>query len=455
MVQISGRLPTTAQANYFIRQLKKLEQLRAIIVGASRAVEQVYDYSEGDDVIAPLEQFVWQIRSGQSDDTRAKGLGSFEIPSDNDPNTLLGDRYVCRGHACMFVGGSGMGKSTMAYQASICWALGKPFLGIKVTHPKGWLTSVHFQSEDEEGDIAEVRECSFSELKLTADEIALVNQRVIIITEKVLRGEEFIADMAVTATRLNADFVWINPLHAFLSGDIKDAKVVGDFCRGGLNAANRESKWAYMICHHTPKPQAQVGKDPKEKDWNEVMYEGAGSADLVNFCRAVIVLKATKDQGQFNLYLAKRGKKADVRIEKESESTGNLYLELTTKIPCRHSQNKITFPGRKKETHVMFWEGRDADKPVVKGGVRQNSGRKSDFADGEYLEMFPASNADPEDLMGINRRAVQQMQVSKFTLSRNKIRLTDEGYLQPFPNGGMKRTDKGDVCVNEYLKTRK
>lgn len=459
LTQISTRVPTTAQANYFISQVRKLHQLRTIITNATSAVERVYEYSGEDmsELVQPMEELVWKIRAIDNVESRARGIGSFEIPDEKDPATLLGDRYICRGHACLIVGGSGMGKSTIAYQASIAWALGRPFLGIAVTNEKGWLSSVHFQSEDEDGDIAEVRECVFQEMKLTAEERALVNERVTVITEKVLRGDAFIADMAVTATRLNADLVWLNPLHAFMKGDIKDAEAVGDFCRGGLNAANRDSKWAYMIVHHTPKPTRPQGNaDPKEREWNEVMYEGAGSADLVNFCRAVQVLKATKTEGDFNLYLAKRGKKADVRIEKESE-TGTQYIELVTKVPCRHSRNKITLPGRSKPIPVMYWEGRDADKPVEKGGARTTAGRKSEhpFIDGEFLGIFPASNAEPEDATAAMKLAKQQMVgVPPATIYRHKARLVTDGFLQPFPDNGMRRTHKGDVCVTEYLSKR-
>lgn len=457
LTQISSRVPTTSQAGYFISTVRKLAQRRAIIKGVNELMDKAYEGDDVTDLLHPIENFIWQVRASDNVESRARGIGSFEIPDEKDPATLLGDRYICRGHACLIVGGSGMGKSTIAYQASIAWALGRPFLGIAVTNEKGWLSSVHFQSEDEDGDIAEVRECVFQEMKLTAEERALVNERVTIITEKVLRGDAFIADMAVTATRLKADLVWLNPLHAFMKGDIKDAEAVGDFCRGGLNAANRESKWAYMIVHHTPKPtKPQGSSDPKEREWNEVMYEGAGSADLVNFCRAVQVLKATKTEGDFNLYLAKRGKKADVRIEKESES-GTQYIELVTKVPCRHSRNKITLPGRSKPIPVMYWEGRDADKPVEKGGARGGAGRKPEhlFIDGEFLGIFPASNAEPEDATAMMKLAKQQMVgVPPATIYRHKARLVADGYLQPFPDNGMRRTHKGDVCVTEYLSKR-
>ena len=458
LLQLSEKVPTTANVGYYIDSVRKKAILRKITAGAAAAMEAVKNYT-GEDVsemVSPIEEFVQVIRSSENGENRIRGIGNFAIPDEFDPNTLLGDRYICRGHACLIVGGSGMGKSTIAYQASILWALGKPFLGIAVTNVKGWLSSVHFQSEDEDGDIAEVRESVFFMLKLTKEEMALVNERVVIITEKVLRGEAFISDMAVTARKLKSDLVWINPLHAFMKGDIKDAEAVGKFCREGLNAANRDSLWAYMIPHHTPKPaQASAGKDPKEKEWNEVMYEGAGSADLVNFCRSVQVLKATKNEGEFNIYLAKRGKKADVRIEKESES-GCLQLELVTKIPCRHCKEKMPLPGRTKPINVMYWEGRAADMPtLVKiGGVRDNAGRKASTSNGDFLSAFPHSDTEGEDCAACIKTAGMQTSMSRQVLSKTKLRCIEEGLLQPLENGGIKRTRSGDLCVEEYLSNR-
>lgn len=457
LTRVSGRVPTTAGAAYFIEKVRSLASLRDIVHEATRAVEACYNYTGEDieDLLRPVEKFVWNVRSSHVRTNRVRSIMELTVPVENDPSTLLGDRYLCRGHAGMVVGGSGMGKSTLAYQASICWALGKPFMGIPVTAPKGYLVQVHFQSEDEDGDIAEVRECVMFALNLTDEERVLLSQRLFIITEKELRGEAFVADMAITAKKLGADIVWINPLHAFMKGDIKDAEAVGDFCRGGLNAANRDSQWAYIIVHHTPKPQNHAGRDPKEREWNEVMYEGAGSADLVNFCRAVQVLKATKTEGDFNLYLAKRGKKASVVVEKESES-GTPYFELTTKIPMRHAKGKILLLGRSKETNLLFWESRAPDAPPEKGGARNNAGRKpgKELNVPEFLSLFPGSNEEPGDVGALRKLAVQQMGVPKSTVYNKSVSLVDEGYLQPFPGGGMRRTKKGDASVEAYLERR-
>ena len=55
LTQISGRIPTTAQAQYFIDKVRELHLLRELIKVATSAVERCFDY-EGE-----LEQFIDQV----------------------------------------------------------------------------------------------------------------------------------------------------------------------------------------------------------------------------------------------------------------------------------------------------------------------------------------------------------------------------------------------------------
>ena len=58
--------------------------------------------------------------------------------------------------------------------------------------------------------------------------------------------------------------------------------------------------------HHPPKPKQDMGNGKATDD----AYYGAGSAELFNWSRAVIVLKPTKTHGFYELKLAKRGRRA-------------------------------------------------------------------------------------------------------------------------------------------------
>lgn len=57
LTQISGRVPTTAQASYFIEKVHELYILRELIKAATGAVENCYDYSGG------LSEFVEKVHS--------------------------------------------------------------------------------------------------------------------------------------------------------------------------------------------------------------------------------------------------------------------------------------------------------------------------------------------------------------------------------------------------------
>ena len=58
-----------------------------------------------------------------------------------DPGqTLLGDRYLCRGGSMLYVGRSGLGKSSSSAQADIQWSLGREAFGIAPAKPLNILT---------------------------------------------------------------------------------------------------------------------------------------------------------------------------------------------------------------------------------------------------------------------------------------------------------------------------
>jgi hypothetical protein len=59
---------------------------------------------------------------------------------------------------------------------------------------------------------------------------------------------------------------------------------------------------------------------------------------LVNWARAVIVLKPTDVEGEFELVLAKRGTRAGVMQEVQGETT--TFLQVTTKIAIKQRRNR-------------------------------------------------------------------------------------------------------------------
>ena len=81
-----------------------------------------------------------------------------EFDAENDPDNILGNRWLCKGGSCLFVGQSGIGKSSLCMQMSMNWALGRTTFGIRPERP---LKSLIVQAENDRGDVAEMFQGKF------------------------------------------------------------------------------------------------------------------------------------------------------------------------------------------------------------------------------------------------------------------------------------------------------
>jgi hypothetical protein len=388
IVQVSESTATTAQATYFIDQVRGLAVRRELIRTALAVAEDAAAH-RGD--IGPLIEDVRLRMESVGGKPAARvartGIDAFLVPPDSDASVLLGNRYLCRGDGMVLVSSSGMGKSALSLQAAVCWAFGLPFMGVR---PNGQLRSLIIQSEDSDGDIAEVWASICYRMRLTAEQRAHAGQYVQIVSDRIHRGPAFLAELARQVAARPYDLVWINPLAAFISGDATTQETTADFLRAGLNGINTPAAFGYIIIQHTTKPA--TGKERSERKWFEVMYDMAGSYDLVGWARAIISLRPTDTTGDFNLVLAKRGSRAGI-TKKVPHGIG-YRLESTTTIPLRHSTERMEVDGIPGRTiPVIFWEPREevvaskVDKPEDRGGrPRQHS-----FAD--FITIFPIGPA--------------------------------------------------------------
>src|SRR5258708_35494589 len=88
-------------------------------------------------------------------DLTVLSLVDFSKMEINERDTLLGDRWLCRGGMAFIVAPSGQGKSVMSIQAAILWACGIDAFGIRPEKPTG-LKILIVQAEDDEGDVIEM-----------------------------------------------------------------------------------------------------------------------------------------------------------------------------------------------------------------------------------------------------------------------------------------------------------
>jgi hypothetical protein len=447
LVQVTSRIPTTAQANYFIQRVFEHAALREMIKQLSRGIEVCYNFSgiEGDivETIEGLRSRLDRIQFGPDEHSEVRNFQSFPLPDENDANALFGrNRYVCRGDGVLVVGSSGMGKSVFNYEWAALAAVGRPFLGITTKKP---LKSLIIQAEDSDGDVGEILFSINLANQFTDQEQAQIKENVLFIHEKVARGDAFIAKLRQWCEKLKPDLIWINPLHAYAGCDITDATLMGHFLRGGLNVVNRYDLFAFIVVHHTPKPI--TGKGVPDKKWHEFMYDAAGSAELVNWARAVITIKPTEAEGKFNIVLAKRGKRAGVMISKPGEGDGITRLELTLKIPVQHSTKTVMLTGRKHPFHLMHWETRAPDADVEPNAA-ESPGRFSElYSDRLLIVYYPASTAEALSLSAVQRQASEHEGIGRTTFYRRHHQLMTAELIVADAEHRLRRTAKGDAIA--------
>jgi RecA-family ATPase len=237
----------------------------------------------------------------------------LKFQPDNDPNSLLGKRWLCRGGSCLIVGPSGVGKSSLIMQAAVQWALGVPFFGLAPSKP---LKSMFIQAENDEGDMAEMIQGVLKGtgyLRGDAEhaegdaEIGWkLKSHLVFIEDSTSAGASFIDVLQRRVDKYKPDLVWIDPALSFVGDDLSKQVVVKEFFRTGLNKVFRSAGCCGMIVHHTGKPST----DPRaRKGWSasDYAYMGTGSSDLTNWARAVLVLRQCHDDVTFELNFAKRG----------------------------------------------------------------------------------------------------------------------------------------------------
>jgi hypothetical protein len=220
----------------------------------------------------------------------------------DEDNTLLGNRFLCRGGGIFVVGPSGVGKSTFSIQLAAELGCGRPSFGI--TPPRA-LKILVIQAEDDEGDVIEMARV-INHLKLTEEEKALIGQNTIVEQVNDVCGQDFIDDLDGFLEQWNPDIVIINPYESYLGDDIQDRKANTIFLRNLLNPLLKRHRCGCVIIHHTPKTNYRDTSKWKFLDW---MYAGAGAAGLTNWARGIIVIDPTEVERVYGLICPKRGKR--------------------------------------------------------------------------------------------------------------------------------------------------
>jgi len=235
-----------------------------------------------------------------------RSIADFKLPAKDDPNELLKDRYLCRGGALLMVGPTGIGKSSFVMQAAFRWALGDDFFGIQAAQA---LKVLIIQAENDDGDIAEIREGVYRGLEglgqMTDGDQLRIARQVWVVPEDSVTGRDFGERLERYLEKIHPDLVIIDPALAYLGGDALKQADVTLFCRNILNPIIHRHNVGLVLVHHTNKPPKADQKDGWQA--GDMAYLGQGAADWANWARAVMAITSIGSHSIFKLIAGKRG----------------------------------------------------------------------------------------------------------------------------------------------------
>jgi hypothetical protein len=323
-------LPTAQHWFSVVRPLTRRRQ-------AARLADQLRaGIQAGDDLTSlagPIEE-LGALTRGDTLPEEARPLTPLTALEAGPPDpraTVLGERFLCLGGALLFVGPTGIGKSSASMQQDILWSLGREAFGIRPARPLHILT---IQAENDAADLAEMRDGVIRGLDLSAEDCAAVGQRVFYETESERVGADFLRRVESRLRKGRFDLLRIDPLQAFLGGDPKETEVTANFLRAGLAPLLTRYEVACILNHHTPKTNHRDTSGWRGSDW---MYAGAGSADITNWARATLVIDPTHTPHVFKFIAAKRGGRIGWRDEAGERETTRYFCHASEGLHWREA----------------------------------------------------------------------------------------------------------------------
>lgn len=305
-------------------------------------------YSQAIDIISPKghDSVTLDTISRRIEDLKriacggSNGCEQFELPkllefdTKRDPDCLVGYRWLNRGGAALWAGGSGYGKSSLEMQLAIYWACGVACFGMR---PVRALKSMIIQAENDRGDTAEQLQgvmrgiSNAGDLDLDARQ-ELIQKHIVIYRVVGRTGAEFLGLLDNQIQFDRPDLVWIDPLFAFAGCDLLNPEKTGRFLREGLFTVANQRRVCINVLHH-------IGKPPRDPQRNGAMseldyqYLGFGTSEIQNAFRAVNILVPVKKGGGFKLVLSKRGERAGAK-DIEGDWAREIYIEHSKEGIC-------------------------------------------------------------------------------------------------------------------------
>jgi AAA domain len=245
---------------------------------------------------------------------------------ENDPDNVIGNRWICRGDSFILQGYTGIGKSSLALQAAIYMVLGKPiFACIRVIRP---LKVLIIQAENNKGDVAEPLQDICDHLGLSDSERRELKSRLVIGRQSSKCGAvAFAAYFNMLIEKHRPDVCIFDPLLSYFGKDLSSQEAASEFFRRHLQPIQNRTGVIIGFLHH-------LGKPPRTGDQRQgpVLYSGFGSSDIFNWAREVITLM-TNDEGCHTLEFGKRGTRAGI-VDDTGQSVTELRVQRATGVRC-------------------------------------------------------------------------------------------------------------------------
>jgi hypothetical protein len=344
-------------------EVRRLATLRHIRVTAQKAAEIAADPAADPEAILAFTEGQFKAANRQD----APKSPAVPMPIDdllafdrkNDPNSVIGNRWLCKGGSLLLVSQSGVGKSSFTLQLMITLATKRQggFFGIEAKRP---LRVVFLQNENDFGDVGEALIDITEGLMLHPPEIQTLRDNLHIYRLKGVTGPDFLDEMRRLVKLHAADVVVCDPLMAFAGIQVTDQQEVTNFFRQGVDTILSESGAVLVAVHHTTKPRS--AKDTAGQTSADLAYSGGGHSEIVNYVREVAVLqRCPGEEPIFKFSLTKRRNRSGMRDDL-GDYAGDIYV--------RHSPTR----------GVIRWErSGPPDDPNAKGDSKPAKGSPRAF----------------------------------------------------------------------------
>lgn len=225
---------------------------------------------------------------------------------------LVGEGFIKRGAGMLLIGSTGIGKSVLAEQISVCVATGRKILGrIKVIGPR---KVMHVQAENDMGILKRDFVSIAKHLKVPP---GLLDRNLVIRAVPGMVPGYFANWLEKQIKIERPSLLIIDPYQSFVGGvNLNNTEAWFNWIMP-IEALIRQYNFGLLLTAHTGKPKDR-------SDWSsfEMIYAMLGTSVAQNWARSAVLLNSMKGDKRFKLTFSKGAEFTGM------ESGGHVVREL-------------------------------------------------------------------------------------------------------------------------------